>query len=245
MTDAPCTAALDTSSAHASFVVQRDADGELLIADHDTAVGRRSAALLERLLELLAEAGLALSDIRRWTIGMGPGSFTGIRVGAALVKGICTAGGAHYRGLPSTLALAAQTASTSVTILHDGRRDEVIASPCKRLAESWQQTAPSAAVAIDQLAAAGCYAMLATDRAADEVAAALGKQLLLLPRLEATGLLDPPTYDWPETWADAAASTEPVYVRPAVFVEPQRLLPPAAVTRLLNSGSTPQKDATP
>jgi tRNA threonylcarbamoyladenosine biosynthesis protein TsaB len=61
----------------------------------------------------LAEAGLSIADIDRFAVTTGPGSFTGIRVGIAAVRGFALATGKPAVGF-STLALyAAAARSTS------------------------------------------------------------------------------------------------------------------------------------
>ena len=128
------SAALDTSSSTASFAVarlspetRRGAAHEIRVIRHDIPIGRESAGLLNLLMQALREAGIELAAITHWTVGMGPGSFTGIRVGAALVKGICDGSAAVCRGLPSSLAMAAdgrQEGDENICVLTDGRRDE-------------------------------------------------------------------------------------------------------------------------
>ena len=77
--------ALDTSSSTASFAVarllpetRRGAAHEIRVIRHDIPIGRESAGLLNLLMQALREAGIELAAITHWTIGMGPGSFTGI-----------------------------------------------------------------------------------------------------------------------------------------------------------------------
>lgn len=50
-----------------------------------------SESVLPAIRELLAKAGVALGDLEAIAVGSGPGSFTGLRIGAALAKGLCFA----------------------------------------------------------------------------------------------------------------------------------------------------------
>ena len=64
------------------------------------------AEYLPYLEALLRENSLALKDIGGWSVGLGPGSFAGIRFALALVKGICGVTGAKTRGIPDSFAIA-------------------------------------------------------------------------------------------------------------------------------------------
>ncbi len=57
--------------------------------------------------EVMAGAGLAFSDIGKIAVTVGPGSFTGLRVGLAFAKGLRLATGAPLAGICSLAALAA------------------------------------------------------------------------------------------------------------------------------------------
>ena len=57
--------------------------------------------------ELLAAAGLSFEGLSGIALGLGPGSFTGLRVGAAYAKGLAFASGLPIVGVPSLDAMAA------------------------------------------------------------------------------------------------------------------------------------------
>ncbi|HXC60655.1 MAG TPA: tRNA (adenosine(37)-N6)-threonylcarbamoyltransferase complex dimerization subunit type 1 TsaB [Steroidobacteraceae bacterium] len=97
--------ALDTASAQCSVALLQD--GQVLVRSQSTA--RDHATLILPMVdELLAEAGLALSQMDGIAFGRGPGSFTGVRIAAAVTQGL--AAGADLPVLPISdlRALAAQ-----------------------------------------------------------------------------------------------------------------------------------------
>lgn len=53
--------------------------------------GAHSETMLREIRDLLASSDVALADLGGVAVGSGPGSFTGLRVGAALAKGLCFA----------------------------------------------------------------------------------------------------------------------------------------------------------
>lgn len=55
---------------------------------------------------LLAEAELALADLEAVAVPSGPGSFTGLRVGAAMALGLCRISGCPLHGVPTLAAVA-------------------------------------------------------------------------------------------------------------------------------------------
>ena len=225
----PCSAALDSSGDPASVAVVDDATGAVLARTDDLPGGKSAAGVLPALLRTLAAAGLGLGDVGRWTIGLGPGSFAGIRTGAALVKGLCLGTGAPYRGLPSSLALVAAAgpapAGTVVAALFDGRQGEVIVSLYEAAADdAW--TARGAAAALPLAALGGVAAAWLVLRASDPLAPALtadpalAARLRLVARPDAAYLARAPGWPWPVGVAAMEASVAPVYVRPPVFVPP-------------------------
>jgi tRNA threonylcarbamoyladenosine biosynthesis protein TsaB len=97
--------AFDTSSNVTAVALVEDA--RVLVEDSSTSEERHAESLLPRIEHCLAAAGLALRDVDVFAVGIGPGSFTGVRVGVATAKGLALATGKPLRGVVSLAALAA------------------------------------------------------------------------------------------------------------------------------------------
>ncbi len=77
--------------------------------------------------ETLAQAGLAIRDVGAVAVSIGPGSFTGLRIGLGFAKGIAFAGGVPLVGVSTLEALAAVAEAppgTAVCAALDARRRE-------------------------------------------------------------------------------------------------------------------------
>jgi tRNA threonylcarbamoyl adenosine modification protein YeaZ len=97
--------ALDTSTA-ACTAALFDGSGNC-VARRDEQIGRGHS---ERLVPMVAEL-LERRTPQRILVGVGPGSFTGIRVGIAAAHGLAIGWGADLAGIPSLALLAAGTDS--------------------------------------------------------------------------------------------------------------------------------------
>ncbi len=110
------TLALDTATPRSSCALLED--GELL-GERET----KAAAVLAAAEALLDEAGFAAGDLERIVCGTGPGSFTGIRIGLAIARGLCLALDIPLAGV-STLAALQEGAPGALPII-DGSRKEI------------------------------------------------------------------------------------------------------------------------
>jgi tRNA threonylcarbamoyladenosine biosynthesis protein TsaB len=126
---------LDTATP-ATAVALREGGGELRERRHEPAAGERpghAAQLLALAHGLLAEAGIAFADVDRIAVGLGPGTFTGLRIGVATARALSQAAGAELVGVSTLRALAAAAApaapaGTGVLAVVDARRGEVFAA---------------------------------------------------------------------------------------------------------------------
>ena len=118
---------VDTCGAMAGLAV---ADGGRILAESNLILDRRmSARLLAVIQSLLTETGMTATDLDGIGVACGPGSFTGVRIGMATVKGIALAAALPVAGVSSLALLAANLpyARHNVCALMDARKQEVYA----------------------------------------------------------------------------------------------------------------------
>lgn len=166
--------------------------------------------------DAMAEAGLTFSDLDRIGVTVGPGSFTGLRVGLAFAQGLAAALDRPLIGVSSLDALAAPVSGTApVAALVDARRGQVYA----RFWAAGAATGPAAALtlqeAADRIEAMGPGRVLVGSgaplfSAGDEGRALEGPTPEALARLTAD--TDP-----------AVASVRPLYLRALDATPPTRL----------------------
>ncbi len=122
---------LALDAALGGFPVALDDDGSV----RSRATGRQDA--LERGLgivaELLAEARIGLRDCDRIAVGLGPGSFTGVRIALAYAKSLAYASGLPLVGISSYDALEPDDPPLPILGVVRGRRGVV----CARLREAY------------------------------------------------------------------------------------------------------------
>ena len=103
-------------------------DAGAVLAERSLAVSDSHATLLLALIEeTLDAAGLGVCDLDLLAISIGPGSFTGLRIGLSVVKGLAIATGTVAIGVPTIEALALATGPRAglVCPVLDARRGEV------------------------------------------------------------------------------------------------------------------------
>ena len=209
-------AAIDTSLT-CVFAV---ADGERILfkGSLDSASRDNDQKLPPWILEKLSECGLKLQDIRRWTVGIGPGSFAGLRSGIAFIKGICAVTGAELLGVPSAVATAAAAqvvaADARIGVLMDGRCGQVIFAPIRH----GKLDGEPIALDPEQLLEDGnaCDAWITPQPSLiPPLPEAIQSHLQVVEQLDPCVLL--------REDVESSSSCEPLYVRQAVFVKPQEV----------------------
>lgn len=115
--------AVDTAGAFGSIALVED--GLLLHETNLHAPEGFGSVLFDQIGQILALAGWRIGQIDVFAGGTGPGSFTGIRVGLSVVKGLAASLDRPAAGISNLQALAAKgSASLRATVL-DARRGEI------------------------------------------------------------------------------------------------------------------------
>jgi tRNA threonylcarbamoyl adenosine modification protein YeaZ len=120
--------AIDTALEACSVAVAAGDDEPLVISEDREGNKTHAERLFGMIEAAMAEAGLAFADLDRIAVTVGPGSFTGLRVGIAAARGLALVVKCPVVGL-GTLAVHAEAARAvagpvPVLALLDARRDE-------------------------------------------------------------------------------------------------------------------------
>jgi tRNA threonylcarbamoyl adenosine modification protein YeaZ len=115
---------IDTATSATSVAAY---DGRQVIAEITTLDGRRHAELLgPAVSDVLRKSGVGVNDISAVAVGVGPGPYTGLRVGVATAVALGDALGVPVHGVCSLDVLARQAGDEGpLTVVTDARRREV------------------------------------------------------------------------------------------------------------------------
>lgn len=211
--------ALESSRREASLALT---DGTRVVAA-EVGPGAHASGLLARLEELLASFGepgrtrpLALARVY---VGLGPGSYTGLRVGLATAQALARASGAELYGLGSFEALAFERLApgASAAVVFDGRAACFYHGRYRRTGDDLVELEPlatcDAAGLRERLATGGRVLAHAGLAEAAGLAARADLQLECDPGPSAAGLLALARLRRARGTLAPAATLEPLYLR--------------------------------
>lgn len=150
---APLLLALETATRATSVALLRG--GELIAEQRASAdEGATAETLLPTLDALLKRCGETAVSVEAFAVSVGPGSFTGLRIGVATVKGLAF-GTARPVAPVATLAALARTAPETdlpVVAMLDARRGEVYAAAYSPVGDAPRELLPEGVYTPQELA---------------------------------------------------------------------------------------------
>src|SRR5579884_1697292 len=121
--------AIDTALDACAAAVLDTARGEIVARETRSMVRGHAEALMPLIKRVLDRSGFSFADLHRIAVTVGPGSFTGLRVGIAAARGLALASGKPAIGVTTLAALAAPLIAADdtspVVAAVDARHDHV------------------------------------------------------------------------------------------------------------------------
>src|SRR4029077_4271834 len=121
--------AIDTALEACSAAVLDTERGGILASESIPMLRGHAEALLSLVSRVMTEAGMEFTALDRVAVTVGPGSFTGLRVGVSAARGIAVAAGKPAVGLTTLAAYAAPYIAaddvTPLVVAIDARHDQV------------------------------------------------------------------------------------------------------------------------
>lgn len=126
--------ALETSTEHCSVALWQDGN---ITSRCELAGQKHSEVLVEMLDELLRGEDVKLAQMDGIAFGMGPGSFTGVRIACGVAQGLALGADLPVVGVCTLQALAQASGRDKVIAALDARMAEVYHAAYERRGETW------------------------------------------------------------------------------------------------------------
>ena len=143
--------AVDTSAKTAAAAVTEDSS---LLAESSAKTDTHSITLLPMIEAMLRAAGVSLHELDLMAVTIGPGSFTGVRIGVSAVKGLAFADQIPCVGVSSLEGMAYNFAGIDALVVPviDARRGMVYAALFRTFADgSVERLTEDAQISADEL----------------------------------------------------------------------------------------------
>lgn len=188
----------------------------------------QSERLVPMIQEVMAEGGIGYDDLDALAVTVGPGGFTGVRIGLATARGLALACGAPLVGASNFLVLAAAAKADaprqgSLVVLIDAKRRELYLQAFDR--DLTPRTEPAAAAPEDLAAALPDGPLVLAGDAVEQAAPALkacGRDFAVSPASGASdaALLAELVAGDPARFLAASQPPQPLYLRPPDVTPP-------------------------
>lgn len=139
--------ALEFSSRQRSVALVQTANSPAAFLEHEAIeTGARSAGPFEMIEEVLRQSATEREQVERLAIGLGPGSYTGIRGSIAIAQGWQLGTGIPLLGVNSAECIAAQSHAEGLTgliaVVIDAQRGEFYLANYELSSTGWTELAP-------------------------------------------------------------------------------------------------------
>jgi tRNA threonylcarbamoyladenosine biosynthesis protein TsaB len=145
--------AVDTSTAFVGLALY---DDERVLGEMTWTTNRHHTTELSPALSgLLSRCGASMASVSALGVAIGPGSFTSLRVGLSLVKGIALARNLPVMGISTLdiIAMAQPLAKTPLVSVIQAGRTRVAYSVYKNIGKQWQAEGPVRSGTLDEMLA--------------------------------------------------------------------------------------------
>ena len=212
----PRALAIETSGRVGSVAAVED--GRVLGEEQFPHGLQHAAEILPRVDRLCRQQGWEPRDVDELYVSVGPGSFTGLRIGVTLAKTFAFATGARIAAVPSVRVLVnnAPAAARHVIIVLDAKREQIYSARFERAAHDWLE---SEAAHLDDL-----RAMLArSPRPVHLLGEGISYHRKFIPSDDPSIVVTPEELWWPR--AAAIAKEGARLAAQGQFADPDRLVP--------------------
>ncbi len=145
--------AVDTSTAFVGLALY---DGDRVLGEMTwTTSQHHTSELSPALAGLLSRCGASMASVNALGVAVGPGSFTSLRVGLSLVKGIALARNLPVMGVSTldVIAMAQPVAKHPLVAVIQAGRTRVAYGVYKTVRKQWQAQGPVRSGALDEMLA--------------------------------------------------------------------------------------------
>ena len=142
---------IDSSTPQSSVALLKD--GQVLYQAESVKNSTRSNQVLSLLDMVLKDSYTRLEDVDCLCLTIGPGSFTGLRVGVSLLKGLVLATSKPFVKIDTleATALQAMPANNKICVILDAKKKEVYTATFQPIGETLKRLTPDRSVTPDQL----------------------------------------------------------------------------------------------
>lgn len=144
--------AIETSTMTGGAAVMDDAQGIIMEVIFNVKTGH-SERLMKEIDYCLREAGISISDMNAFAVSIGPGSFTGLRIGLSTIKGFSYATGLPVVAVPTLEAFSWNFPMSPYPVcpLLDARKKEVYAGVFLWSGDGFERALPETSIKIKEL----------------------------------------------------------------------------------------------